>query len=373
MRYLHRLADAQPRAATALKADDHAWLLQLCSRHGIAAGYAEYHRVVDRAQQLRSDAEAAERQLVLNSGTAPLERALAAARESDKLLTGTSRSRIRRARLDLGRMLMRRFQLTGAEADLNEAVAALGDAWLVPGAVVRTQAVVTEALAAALRTRFETTRDERDLQRAIDVLQSSLVALPEDSATRPGLLGALGQALRLRYMAVGDPDDLERAIRAFTDANAWIDDVLALRPARLGDLATGLMQRYQATTRPEDLGRAITAFGEALAGAATGSPDRDAHVLNMGTALLLRYNQTHAVEDLNAAQDLLSEAVTRLHPSSPLGRTARNTLSMCLRDRYYQTGDPAFWTPPSNRPKPSSTDTRAEPRPPSALHSWLPS
>ncbi|MFD1052641.1 hypothetical protein ACFQ1S_47130, partial [Kibdelosporangium lantanae] len=91
VRYLHRLADAQPRAATALKADDHAWLLQLCSRHGIAAGYAEYHRVVDRAQQLRSDAEAAERQLVLNSGTAPLERALAAARESDKLLTGTSR------------------------------------------------------------------------------------------------------------------------------------------------------------------------------------------------------------------------------------------------------------------------------------------
>ncbi|MBE8516110.1 hypothetical protein ILP97_00995 [Amycolatopsis sp. H6(2020)] len=342
VRRLHRLADTQPRATTALKADDHAWLLQLCRRHGVAAGYAEYHRVVDRARQLRSDTEAAEREFIFTSDPVPLERALTAARESDELVTGTSLSRVRGARLDLGRMLLRRFRLAGAEAELNEAVATLDAAWLVPGAVARTQAVVTEALAAALRTRFEATRDERDLQRAIEVLERSLAALPEDSATRPGLLGALGQALRLRYTVGGDRDDLERAIRAFTDAEDWINDVLALRPARLGDLATGLMQRYQATTQPEDLDRAITAFGEALAGAVVGSPDRDAHVLNVGTALLLRYNQTHVVEDLNAAQDLLSEAVTRSHPSSPLGRTARNTLSMCLRDRYHQTGDPAF-------------------------------
>jgi hypothetical protein len=157
---LHRQALVQLRATLVLMVDDHAWLLSLCQKEGVTAGYSTYQRLVEQSRRQGPEAEQAELHYTIAADSAALDRALEIRREIDELVAGTSRSRVRAARLDLGRLLLRRCQRDGTHADLDEAVLVVTSAWRIPGAVPRTQAAVTELLARSLRMRFELTREE---------------------------------------------------------------------------------------------------------------------------------------------------------------------------------------------------------------------
>lgn len=339
---LYRQAAVQPRAIQVLMLDDHAWLLRLCREFGVAAGYAEYHRIITASRERAPRAETGETRHTLTGAPGALDAALAIRREIDAMVAGTCRSRIRAAKLDLGRLLLRRYLSTGAESELDEAVAVLEEAAAVPGAVPRTRAAVTELLARALRMRAERRNSLPDLNRVLAVLQEAVDAVPEDSSTLPGLMAESGQGLRLRYRATGDRADLDRAIDLFERADAWAGEVLARRPARLGDLGAGLAERYQLSNAVEDLDGAVVAFEGALTGTPPASPDRVAHAVNLAGILLLRHEGVGRAEDLDRAWRLLAEAEDRVGPTSPLRPTVHGAMATCLRTRYARTGDTAF-------------------------------
>ena len=69
---LHRQTAVQPKATQVLMLDDHAWLLRLCLQHGVADGYADYHRIVETARERVPEADDAELRHTLTGDPAAL-------------------------------------------------------------------------------------------------------------------------------------------------------------------------------------------------------------------------------------------------------------------------------------------------------------
>lgn len=338
---LHRQATRQPRAVQVLMLDDHAWLLQLCRTAGISGGYARYEAVVAASRRCGQQAEQAERRFAVSGDAAALDEAMRRRREILDEVQDGSRSRVRAAHLDYGRIMMRSYLRGGNPTDLDTAIEALTTAWEVPGAVVRTQAPITELLSRAMRMRYEHHGAPDDLDRCIAVLDETLQQIPDDSSALPGLLGACGEALRLRHRLMGTQADLDRAVECFERAEDWIADLVARRPARLGDLGTGLVERYQLGGNPADLDRAVMAFDGARAATSEGSPDRAAHLINLGNALLLRFGHSSNMDDLHSAMTHLAHADRELPVSSPLRHALHQGLASGLGVLHEQTNDAA--------------------------------
>ncbi|WP_239341578.1 CHAT domain-containing protein, partial [Frankia sp. CiP3] len=118
---------------------------------------------------------------------------------------------------NLGAALRIRFERTGAQADLDDAVDAV-DACRAAVAATPTdhpnRAMYLFNLGNALQTRFERTGELADLDDAVDAGRAAVAATASDHPDRAGRLSNLGLALRTRFGRTGAQADLDDAVDA---------------------------------------------------------------------------------------------------------------------------------------------------------------
>ena len=171
----------------------------------------------------------------------------------------------------------------------------------------------------ALQARFERTGQQADLDQAITRLSEAVDAAPADHPDRPGYLSNLGAALQARFERTGQQADLDQAITRLSEAV----DATPRRPPRPARDAV------QPRGRAADPVRAHRAAGgpgpghhplsEAVDATPAGHPYRPA-LANLGAALQARFGRTGQQADLDQAITRLSEAVDATpadHPDRP--------------------------------------------------------
>ena len=114
---------------------------------------------------------------------------------------------------NLGAALQARFERTGQQADLDQAITLFSRPSRPPRRPPRPAGYLSN-LGTALRTRFERTGQQADLDQAITRLLTAVEATPADHPDRPGTCPTSGPRCRLRFERTGAMADSYAAINA---------------------------------------------------------------------------------------------------------------------------------------------------------------
>ena len=231
-----------------------------------------------------------------------------------------------------------RFERTGVQADLDEALAtsqAAVDAAAVdhPG-----RAMCLSNLAGVLRVGFEGTGTVAYLSAAIDAIRGAVDAAGDDDSNRPGYLSNLSEVLRLRFERMGTQLDLDEAIGACRTAAVAIAADDPAGPYIAASLGSALQRRFERAGARADIDAAVEAYRVAVAAAPADDPSRAGSQHNLGAALRLRFERAGAGSDLDDAVSACQDAVD----ATPAGYRARawrlSDLGTVLRYRFERTG-----------------------------------
>jgi tetratricopeptide (TPR) repeat protein len=216
----------------------------------------------------------------------------------------------------LSRALRLRFRHTGGLPDLDDAiktsrraVEAASPAGLVPIGDRDTAAILSD-LGLALQNRYGRTDDLADLDDAIAAFGDAVrTAVPGD----PDLAryqSNQGSALLARYGRTRAATDLREAIRSSRAAVTAAHDDHAGRPVLLGNLGVALLASGTRLFHRHDLDASISAFGKAIAELPTGHPDRAALLLNTGLAWQEYFTRTRRTKHAARAARAHAEAAS---------------------------------------------------------------
>ena len=215
-------------------------------------------------------------------------------------------------------------------------------------------------LGTALQARFERTGQQADLDQAITRLPQAVDAAPADHPARPGCCPTSGPRCRPGSSAPGSR-------RTWTGPSPPVQQAVDAtpadhpdRPGRLSNLGNALQARFERTGQQADLDQAITARREAVDATPAGHPDRPGCLSNLGSALRTRFARTGQQADLDQAITPASEAVDATpadHPDRP--GTCPTSGPRC-RPGSSAPGSRRTWT----RPYPSPRRRRHPGRPP---------
>ncbi|MGW3645629.1 CHAT domain-containing protein [Streptomyces sp. NPDC000878] len=235
-------------------------------------------------------------------------------------------------------LLDQRLGFTGDTAAATEAVAAARHAveLMPPGAELRAYCLAN--LGAALSMRYDVSGALADLDEAIDVLSG---AIGEGGAVEARTLSVLGLSYYYRYDKTGDVADLEAGVHWSRRAVAVTTPADPGRPDWLGNLATALLMWHRHAGAPEVLDEAVDLMREAASLTPPEHGDRERAQSNLGDALLERYQSTGSPDDLREAVAAVRDAVTHSVPGTPGAAKARTMLGNTLLQLYELTGDPA--------------------------------
>ena len=200
---------------------------------------------------------------------------------------------------NLGSAQRARFELSGDQADLDNAVMSMRQALEVASRLNQDRHAILADLGDALLAGFTATNETAYLDGAIAAQRQALELLPEEHADRSAVLSNLGAALLRRYERFADADDLDVAIRCLDDA--W-EAGGGRRDMIRANLGSALLKHHQLTGSPADL----TAALEHLAAATEGAPTGSATQMSARSALA---EALSAAGQLRAARDLLSDVV----------------------------------------------------------------
>ena len=265
-----------------------------------------------------------------------LEQSIAASGEALQLVPGRSPPRVVVAS-DLGLGLRLRYERFGDTTDLNESVdlareaVGLGReaAQLHPGSVRLPELLAN--LANVLCVRFELGHDPADAEDAVQVARESVASLGgPDHPSRSGCLNNLGRALGCRYDARGDVSDLADEVAAFREA---LDLADASRPERGGWLTNlGIALGVQGVLAQDGatLEEAVAVQREAVEATAGDDPARAQRLNNLAAALRAQWGVTGSVPAAAEAASLFMEAAdvtiaatsTRIVAAAAAGRLA---------------------------------------------------
>ncbi|WP_329130499.1 CHAT domain-containing protein [Streptomyces sp. NBC_00670] len=320
--------------------------------------WSEYTTGGDRAQEDRA--------------LAVLARAVEQAdREGDPALRGVTRS-------SLGTMRVARYEMSGAQSDVDSGVELLTaalrylppDHGEVPGALATlasaslhryhrsgvarhlTEAVETarrgiEAvrdprdfrlggwhsnLGGLLRLRFELTGNERDLDEAIVSGRRALECVPP--ADRALALGALIGHLIQRAVRRGDLTDAAEALAAGREALAAMPPGYVARYQVIGAAVSALRFDHQMAGHRASLDEAIDLQRELTASLPEGRPDAGIHFSNLSELLRLRYEQLGTRSDLDEAVDTARRAE---EANTERARAPHLAATRCLAARALST------------------------------------
>ncbi|MBG6134523.1 CHAT domain-containing protein [Longispora fulva] len=191
-------------------------------------------------------------------------------------------------------------------------------------------------LAIVLVRRFEYSGLDTDLDEALNVLRDGLLVIPRDHPSNVHLLVTFGAASCRSFERSSNSDDLSSAIEALRNASLLIDPSEPLYFACLGNLGTALFQRAKWGGETADLDAAVELLAQASEGFEVGSANRTASQFTLGAALRRRFERTGTATDLMQAIAVLRES---LKGDARERATGLNNLSDALLTRFEATGE----------------------------------
>jgi tetratricopeptide (TPR) repeat protein len=227
--------------------------------------------------------------------------------------------------IPLGPALMRRFEVHGDPADLDEAVQLLREA--VERPVLSPAHVVGELvnLAAALINRFRWDRSSADVDEAITYCRRALELTPDGGPGRVRYLHTLGTALVYRFNHLGRRFDLDEAIEI---GQAALDTATEReRDHARANLGNRLRERFNVGHDPADIDAAVTHLRAAVA-----SEDKPDVRLTLALALHDRSSGSGDRDDLLDALTQFRAVLAATTERSPIHFTAQLGLAKALAD-----------------------------------------
>jgi tetratricopeptide (TPR) repeat protein len=238
---------------------------------------------------------------------------------------------------NLGIALRKRYERSGAKADVAEAVDVLREAAVLASGEGR--GPVLTSLGLALRARYEADNSLETLTEAIGSLREALALSPRGQPLWANRSANLGAALRMLFERTGELAALDEAIERLQEAAAAAP---AADPELFGtraDLGIALLRRSERVDQPEALDGAIIALREALASGESRHPAWPDIVSALGVALGERYEQFGDKDALTEAIALARKAVA-LTPRDQRDYAARlSNLGGELRSLFDGSGD----------------------------------
>jgi hypothetical protein len=238
-----------------------------------------------------------------------LDEAMLASREALASI-GTGPHPLRPALLaNVANALRVRYEWAGDLTDLNESVALVKESVESTGPHEFGRFRRSAGLSAVLLRRFETTGARADIDGAIREAQVAFEEAPPDHPQRPGLRVNQGVALFRRFEEYRNKSDLRECIEAYRDAVASTLDTNPDRRRWLSQLSAPLRERYLLTGQHDDLAMAIATAAAAVRESADGGA-----WFNLGMALLLRHERDNitgeGTDSSRAAEGAFAQAVT---------------------------------------------------------------
>ena len=238
---------------------------------------------------------------------------------------------------NLGVALRRRFEWTGALADLEAAIEAGRAAVGAAPPDDSDRAGRLSNLGVALRRRFEWTGALADLEAAIEAGRAAVGAAPLDHPDRAGFLSNWAMTLCTRFERTGVTADLDRAVQGLQAAAEVTSAGSAEQAMYLSNMAGVLLLRYGKTGALEDLNEGIEAGRAAVEATTAGNPSRAKYLSNLGSALHSRFARSGNMADLDAAIQVTRTAV-ETSPGGPSRAMYLSNLGFALRSRFERTG-----------------------------------
>ncbi|RJQ92766.1 hypothetical protein D5S19_00170 [Amycolatopsis panacis] len=232
----------------------------------------------------------------------------------------------------LGRALQDRYVAAGKRPDLEKCIAVVQEA-RASAASDTVDRISADLLGTALSMRFELSGDEHDVDEAI-ALFSSLASPGQDNGTdRAAAAAMLGNAWRQKFVCSGELACLDQAVDLLLPALTFVHgDEMSEHEGCLINLTNALLARFEHTSKAADLTLALTAARRAVKLV----PESREAVNALGCALMLstkRADNDEAVE--------LMEWLSQTEPPGYLSAiSALSNLGGAHRHRYRHFGDP---------------------------------
>lgn len=170
-----------------------------------------------------------------------------------------------------------------ADADFDAAVAAYREARQQSGG--RGKAIAAANLAAGLRARYQRTGQDADLDEAIDWYAEARRTLPLYARASDAALSGQGRSLLARFRLRSEPSDLDEAITALRLSAQRTPPDAPEFPERLYDLARALTARYDLCGDDGALDEAISSLQTAIQLTPDGRPELQRFAETLGGCL----------------------------------------------------------------------------------------
>jgi CHAT domain-containing protein len=171
-----------------------------------------------------------------------------------------------------------------------------------------------------------------DLEAAIDCFQALARSVAQGSRQFGALQSALGNALGDSYARTESREDLERGLACHQQAVANLAG--APRATALTNLGTHLHHFYRLTGQPEYLNQQIEACEQCIAATDPASAELPARLDNLGAALADRFDASHDIADLDRAIELHQRALALLTKPTEERVGVLNNLAVRLHTRF---------------------------------------
>jgi tetratricopeptide (TPR) repeat protein len=243
----------------------------------------------------------------------------------------------RQALSSLGIAYERRYEHTGAVADLEQAQAATEEA-LAGASDSLERAQYQSNLGGLHSVWYERTGILSHLEQAIDAHEQAIAGTPSSDPQRVGVLSNLGIAYHNRYKRTGEIEDLRQAIAAGEMTIAATPAAHPLLTRFLLNLGATYEWLHRDTGQPEDLAQAIAVYERAVAINTQDIVDNAMAQSNLGISYLVRHDLSGDPADLDLAIAASSTAV-RISPEDyPLRVRYLRTLGDTYRTRLRTSG-----------------------------------
>ncbi|KAF8751653.1 TPR-like protein [Rhizoctonia solani] len=239
---------------------------------------------------------------------------------------------------DLGYSLIRRFQVKGEVADLNEAIELQELAVASTINDIEKVAICYNALGTSLVLRFENSGDPLDLERAIELHQRSfeLELAAEMRATTAHLLGS---ALQRKYLHFVDIEYIERAISYQQQAVDLTSTSHTGKPGYLTNMAVSLHHRFEHLGEVKDIICAISHQLTALDLLPRKHSLRSSCLGDLGKSYLLLFGNTGNLTDIEKSIEHLLEALEHTPQNSPDSSKWLSSLGDAFRQKFELLGE----------------------------------
>lgn len=237
---------------------------------------------------------------------------------------------------NLGTALSARHRWSCREEDLDAAISATECALEMSDHYDPAPGPALSNLSGMLHSRYERSGDTTALERA---LRTARQALENDEHDASALLH-LSNALRSRSKLSGSREDLDEAVGALFKTVGLLPHGHVDYGLYAGALSGALRSRFERMGDRDDIEKAVVAARSAMWATAKDTPARAARALEYALALLGRGEHTGNLDDMEEAVTLLRWALTVLPAEHPRRSNTLEALQTALLARHVRRPDP---------------------------------